>query len=86
MKPSSGAARSRVGSLTPHVMHLLGLVMLRRGRHPDAIEALQLACTASPQSAVFRMSLGNAHASSGNHAGAAEIYREALGLTPGFLK
>ena len=68
---------------SPHVLHLLGLVMLRRSRYPDAIEALQLACTASPQSAVFRMSLGNAHASSGNHAGAAEIYREALGLNPG---
>lgn len=68
---------------SPHVLHLLGLVMLRRGRHPDAIEALQLACSASPQSAVFRMSLGNAHASNGNHAGAAEIYRQALGLNPG---
>lgn len=68
---------------SPHVLHLLGLVMLRRGRHPDAIEALQLACTALPQSAVFRMSLGNAHASNGNHAGAAEIFRQALGLNPG---
>jgi tetratricopeptide (TPR) repeat protein len=67
---------------SPHARHLLGLVMLRRGRHPAAIEALRLACTASPQSAVFRMSLGNAHASSGNHAAAAEIYREALGLNP----
>ena len=68
---------------SPHALHLLGLVMLRRGRHPDAIEALQLACTASPQSAVFRMSLGNAHASNGDHAGAAEIYSQALGLDPG---
>jgi tetratricopeptide (TPR) repeat protein len=68
---------------SPHVLHLLGLVMLRRGRHPDAIAALQLACMAAPQSAVFRMSLGNAQASNGNHAGAAEIFRQALGLNPG---
>lgn len=68
---------------SPHALHLLGLVMLRHGRHPDAIAALQLACTALPRSAVFKMSLGNAHASNGNHAGAAEIYRQALELNPG---
>jgi tetratricopeptide (TPR) repeat protein len=84
MKPSSDAARGWLGSLTvPMFCICLGLVMLRRGRHADAIEALQLACRASPQSAVFRMSLGSAHASNGNHAGAAEIYRQALGLNPG---
>lgn len=65
------------------VLHLLGLVLLRRGRHPDAIEVLQLACRAAPQSAVFRMSLGNAYASNGNHVGAVEIYRQALDLNPG---
>jgi Flp pilus assembly protein TadD len=64
------------------VLHLFGLVMLRRGRNADAIDAMQRACTAAPQSAVFRMSLGNAQASNGNHAAAAEIFRHALGLDP----
>ncbi len=70
----------------PQVLHLLGLVMLRRGRHPDAIEALQRACAVAPQSAVFRMSLGNAQASNGNHAAAAEVYRQALGIHPGLAE
>jgi tetratricopeptide (TPR) repeat protein len=68
----------------PEARALLGMACSESGYHQEARQALQAAAALQPRNAGFRFQLGLALERSGDPPGAAQAYREALQLNPGF--
>lgn len=66
----------------PDVLHLLGIIALRGGRHARAVELYTEALQARPNYAVYHYNLGLAHLRSGQFESAVEHLQRSIELDP----
>src|SRR5574341_667487 len=60
-----------------------GILLIRLGRTPEAVDALEQAATLDPNWGAIRIDLGLAYATMGNYERAEATLRQALSITPG---
>ena len=70
----------------PDALNLLAVVVLENGHYGAAIELLRRAIVASGEVPQFHCHLGNALQGTGDFAGAAAAYRQAITLLPDYVE
>ncbi len=63
-------------------LHLSGVAALQLGRNDDALQLIEQAIQARPESAAYRLSLGNVHAAASRLEDSIAAYRHAAQLAP----
>lgn len=66
--------------------HILGMVFLRKGRRPVALEWVERAVKRQPDVSLYLNSLGNVHHEMGSLDEALRCYQEAVAREPGFVE